>query len=469
MKTITCYLRRLPVIWKLMIGATLLMFLLFATYNFAQYLVLKQWMMHQERDTLHTMMSQVQVFLKDKTDSAESLKLPETQSYMRDILGKDQMMRMIDEKGKELLLAAKNFDPAWIAPVQARSDFLEDAWHGEDHILIYRSPFALGTERGTIEIATNLETFDHFNDTLLWVMVIGGFLAVCISALSGWAIANQFLRPVKALAGAIQNVKQKGLQERVTNIKNGDEISELARLFNELMDQLETSFRQQKQFVDDASHELRTPITILEGHLNLLHRWGKNDPAVLDESLTASLQEVRRLKGLVQGLLALTRAESSQSSDHVEFIRIAPFLAQIKIRAETLYPEFTFKLSLEQQDSVVKMNPLHLEQIVFIVIENAVKYSGENKLVHIAYRTIHHEVQISVQDHGIGIPEAELPNVFNRFYRVDKARNREIEGTGLGLSIAKNLIQRYQGQISMTSVENEGTRVILTLPAVSQT
>jgi signal transduction histidine kinase len=134
---------------------------------------------------------------------------------------------------------------------------------------------------------------------------------------------------------------------------------------------------------------------------------------------------------------------------------------------ETLYPEFTFELSLKQKGCMVKISPLHLEQIVFIVIDNAVKYSGESKLITITSQARQNDVCISVQDHGIGIPSAELQYVFNRFYRVDKARNREIEGTGLGLSIAKNLIQHYQGDITMTSVENEGTEVTLTLPAVS--
>ncbi|HEY4391335.1 MAG TPA: HAMP domain-containing protein, partial [Paenibacillus sp.] len=299
MKRITYWVKRLPVIWKLMIGASLLIFLLFTTYNFAQYLVLKQWMMKQEQDVLHTMMSQVQTYLQDKTESAESVKLPETNSYMKNLLGKNQMIRIMDHKGNELLLVTNNFDPRWITPSQSTGEYLQNVRRDEDQLLVYRSPFALEAGQGTIEIATGLETFSHFNDTLLWVMVVGGILAVCISALAGWAIAKQFLRPVRALAGTIQNVKQKGLHERVTNIENGDEISELARLFNELMDQLEESFRQQKQFVDDASHELRTPITILEGHINLLHRWGKEDHAILEESLTASLQEVRRLKGLV--------------------------------------------------------------------------------------------------------------------------------------------------------------------------
>ncbi|WP_433614617.1 HAMP domain-containing sensor histidine kinase [Paenibacillus cellulositrophicus] len=467
MRRITDWLKRLPVIWKLMIGATLLIFLLFATYNFAQYLVLKHWMLKQERDALHVMMSQVQGYLQEQQATKESLESPEASSFIRNILGKNQMIRLIDDKGANLLLVTNHFNPKWITPLPSTTSSLQDAWHGEDHILIYRTPFAIKNESGTVEMATNLETFDHFNATLLWVMVIGGFLAVCISAASGWAIAKQFLRPVKALAVTIQNVKQNGLQERVGNIGNGDELSQLASLFNELMDQLEVSFRQQKQFVDDASHELRTPITILEGHLNMLNRWGKKDPAILEESLNASLQEVRRLKGLVQGLLALSRSDSATLTDQIERIRIEPFMAQTIQRMEDLYPEFAFRMKAEGTGKMVRINPLHLEQMLLIVIENAVKYSPEHKEIDIRCYEENKRVCISIQDYGIGIPTAEIQHVFDRFYRVDRARSREIGGTGLGLAIAKNLISHYQGEIDMTSVEDEGTRVTLSFPAVS--
>ncbi|MCJ8014903.1 HAMP domain-containing histidine kinase [Paenibacillus sp. KQZ6P-2] len=465
-KRIKDLLRRLPVIWKLMLGAALLIFLVFATYNFAQYLVLKNWMMNQEQDTLHTMMSQVEVYVKDNTSSAADFELPETKSFMRNILGKNQMIRIIDQDGTELLTDSNRFNSNWIAPVQVSSAQMQDVrLDADDHILVYRTPFTSGNVHGTIEIASNLETFDHFNKTLLLVMVIGGMLAVGISVLSGWAIAKQFLRPVKALASTIQNVKEKGLQERVANIENGDEFSELARLFNELMDQLEISFRQQKQFVDDASHELRTPITILEGHLNLLNRWGKEDPVVLEESLDASLQEVRRLKRLVQELLTLTRTESQTMSEHVNYIHIEPYLTETVKRMETLHPEFTFNINVEKSNYAVKLNPLHLEQIMLILIENAVKYSDKDKQVEITSHVKNGQLSISVQDHGIGVPSEELQYVFDRFYRVDKARNREIGGTGLGLSIARNIVLHYNGEINMTSVEDEGTRVTLTFPA----
>ena len=134
-------------------------------------------------------------------------------------------------------------------------------------------------------------------------------------------------------------------------------------------------------------------------------------------------------------------------------------------RFEVLYPEFEFVERTETiRDVMLLMNPLHLEQMLMIILDNAVKYSSLTKRIVIEGIRLKNDVQIIVQDHGIGIPEADLPFVFDRFYRVDKARNREIAGTGLGLAIAKQLVLNYQGSLTISSVESQGTRVQLTFP-----
>ena len=309
-----------------MLGAALLIFLLFASYNFAQYLVLKQWMMKQEEDQIQVNMVQLQDYFQDKLAATNDLQIADSQLYIEKMTGKNQLVRILDKEGKPLITVANHFGVNWVVPKSVVIPELYDTTHKEDHILIYRSPLVTGKFVGTIELASNLETFDHFSETLLWVMLIGGILAVFISGISGLAISRQFMRPIRALASTIRSVKEKGLSERVTDIQNGDELSSLAKLFNELMNQLEFSFLQQKQFVEDASHELRTPITIVEGHLSLLNRWGKSDPAVLDESLEASLQEVRRLKKLVQELLTLTKVEANLLSDSNTLLQLEPVI-----------------------------------------------------------------------------------------------------------------------------------------------
>lgn len=459
-------IQSLPIKWKLMLGAALLIFMLFASYNFAQYLVLKQWMMKQEEDKIQVNMVQFQDYFQDKLAASSDFPIADSQLYIEKMSGKNQLVRILDKEGKPLVAVANHFVTNWVIPKSVVIPELYDTTtHKEDHILIYRSPLVAGSFVGTIELASNLETFDHFSETLLWVMLIGGILAVFISAISGLAISRQFMRPIRALASTIRSVKEKGLSERVTDIQNGDELSSLAKLFNELMNQLEYSFLQQKQFVEDASHELRTPITIVEGHLSLLNRWGKSDPAVLDESLEASLQEVRRLKKLVQELLTLTKVEANLVSDSIIPIQLEPLIEETLKRFEVMHAEFEFIANTETiRDVMLLMNPLHVEQMLMIILDNAVKYTSLKKQIVIEGVRLKNEVQIIVQDHGMGIPEADLPFVFDRFYRVDKARNREIAGTGLGLAIAKQLVLNYQGSLAISSVEGEGTCVQLTFP-----
>ncbi|CAN7233932.1 HAMP domain-containing histidine kinase [Paenibacillus sp. LjRoot153] len=464
-RRLTGSIQSLPIKWKLMLGAALLIFLLFASYNFAQYLVLKQWMMKQEEDKIQVNMVQFQDYFQDKLASTNDLQIADSQLYVEKLTGKNQLVRILDKEGKPLVSVSNHFGVSWVVPKPVVIPELYDMTHKEEHILIYRSPLVSGNFVGTIELASNLETFDHFSETLLWVMLIGGILAIFISGISGLAISRQFMRPIRALASTIRSVKEKGLSERVTDIQNGDELSSLAKLFNELMSQLEFSFLQQKQFVEDASHELRTPITIVEGHLSLLNRWGKSDPAVLDESLEASLQEVRRLKKLVQELLTLTKVEANLLSESTTSIQVEPVIHETIKRFEVLNPEFEFVENTKNiSDVMLLMNSLHLEQMLMIILDNAVKYSSITKKIVIEGNISFNEVQINVQDHGIGIPEADLPFVFDRFYRVDKARNREIAGTGLGLAIAKQLVLNYQGNLTISSRESEGTRVQLTFP-----
>ncbi|MZQ85377.1 HAMP domain-containing protein [Paenibacillus sp. 5J-6] len=458
-------LRRLPIKWKLMLGATALIFLIFSSYNLSQYVVLKQWMMKQEKDQIQVNMIQLEDYFHEKLNRAETLQMTDSRSYLEKIIGKNQLIRIIDKEGTAQLTVTNHFNESWVSPKPIHSPELFDITYQQEHILIYRSPLITSGFVGTIELASNLETFDHFSQTILWVMLIGGVLAIFISGIGGLAIARQFMHPIRTLASTMLSVKENGLKERVVQIENGDELSSLAKLFNELMNQLEASFRQQKQFVEDASHELRTPITILEGHLSLLDRWGKSDPVVLDESLSASLQETRRLKGIVQELLTLTKAESQFSYENRDPILLEPIIHETIKRLELLHPDFAFKVNLEKIKGVfLSINPLHVEQILLIVLDNAVKYTTDDKRINIEGIRLENEVQITIMDYGIGIPQEELTYIFDRFYRVDKARSRELAGTGLGLSIAKRLMNNHQGEITVSSQEKVGTKVSLRFP-----
>ncbi len=265
------------------------------------------------------------------------------------------------------------------------------------------------------------------------------------------------------MTDTMTRIRKKGLhEERVQVSDNNDELSNLGRVFNGLIDQLERSFLQQKQFVEDASHELRTPISIIEGHISLLNRWGKHDPAILDESLSVSVQELERLKGIVNDLLELTRAESGTSEQNVPAIDIRHTVQYTLTNFAMLHPDMIFREELTPLEKVqIHITPQHLEQLLLIVLDNAVKYSGSSKEILVTGTLERNEVYIHITDYGIGIPAEDLPYLFDRFYRVDKARSREQGGTGLGLAIAKQLVKRYNGDIRVSSIEHIGATVTL--------
>ena len=301
-------------------------------------------------------------------------------------------------------------------------------------------------------------------DHLSVVMSIFGVAAILLSALSGFFLAKQLLRPIRDLSAAMKKIKENGFQERMEGYKQKDELTDPSNLFNDMMDEIEQSFIQQKQFVEDASHELRTPVSVLEGHLSLLNRWGKKDPTILEESLQASLQEVTRLKKLMVDLLELTKAENLKGPFLLEGIYIEPVLEQAVKNIELLHPDFQIELIIEKLLKPVRITEQHLQQILIILLDNAVKYSGMNKKIVIEANSFVQETIITVEDFGVGIPIQNVEDIFNRFYRVDKARSSETRGTGLGLSIAKRLIEKYKGNITVESVDKKGTKVKVVFP-----
>jgi two-component system sensor histidine kinase ArlS len=456
--------RKLPIKWKLTIWSSALLCILFVSYNILQYVVMERWSINYEKQNSKYQLIELEAFFKEKSIRTPS-ELKSYAQYFATINEKNQLIRILDDKGKPVLIVSHSVPSNWVKPKQVASLQYEIAYHHQDRLLILRSPMT--TFAGTIEIVRNMEMFDDFQDTFFFVMVATGIGAIILSFLGGAIIAKQLLVNVQAMTNTVKRIKKNGLNERVPVNDTNDELAQLGKLFNDLMDDLEQSFLQQKQFVEDASHELRTPLTIIKGHLTMLNRWGKNDPNVLNKSLQSSLKEVERLNQLVHELLELSRAESeSPDMTEWEIVDVGTVINQVIRNFENAYTDYTFR-KIRSESLYINMVARHLEQVLVILLDNAVKYSKENqKEVHISTYRVQNVAKIEVKDFGIGIPQEEIPYVFHRFYRVDKARSRKQGGNGLGLAIAKRLVEKYGGTISIESKEGQGTTVILTFPAV---
>ena len=319
---------------------------------------------------------------------------------------------------------------------------------------------------GYLAITNRLDNLKQLKDELNQLALSILFVSAIIAIILGYLLSNQMTKPIKKIQEIISSISEENIStKRIKVSEKNDEFAIVSEHFNELLDKISFYIEQQKHFVEDVSHVLRTPVAIVEGHLKLLNRWGKDDPEVLEESLQASLVELQRMKTLVQEMLDLSRAPQVKEQYKDATTNVTEVAKQVVHNFRVLYPEFTFTFDDDlKRDLWIPIYLNHLEQVVIILMDNAVKYSLDRKEIILSLSKGEEHVEIAVQDFGMGITEEDRKKVFSRFYRVDKARSRERGGNGLGLSIAKELIESYDGEISVTTLLNHGSIFKITLP-----
>lgn len=312
---------------------------------------------------------------------------------------------------------------------------------------------------GYVQVIQTLEGYHEVTDDMVNSILIIGGIALVFSAVIGWLLINSFVKPITDLTRAMESI-QENLESdvRLDEGTKDNEFSKLARTYNEMVNLVQTNIKNQTEFVEDVSHELRTPVAVVEGHLKMLNRWGKDDPQILEESIDASLQETKRMKALVQEMLDLSRAQEIDVYFKNETTNIVALINQLVTNFKMLYPNFIFTIDDDiGEDLDVTMYRNHLEQVFVNILDNAVKYSTDREEVHVSMAIQNNEVHVAVQDFGSGLSEADVSKIFNRFYRVDKARSREKGGTGLGLPIVKELVEGYGGRVSVDSILDHGS------------
>lgn len=312
---------------------------------------------------------------------------------------------------------------------------------------------------GYVQTFYELTAFNQFRNRLMTILIILEGVSLIFSTVLGFLLASYYLKPLRLLRDTMEQIRKKPQDDiYMPELETNDELADLAEIFNEMLDRMRSYTELQEQFVQDVSHELRTPVAVIEGHLKLLNRWGKDDPEILAESLEASIQEVTRMKTLVQEMLDLTRAEQVDVHHGHERTNAKSVVNQIVNNFRMIHPDFVFTLDDDlYTEKIVKIYRNHFEQLLIIIMDNAVKYSTDRKEVHVSISSNLKELEIAIQDFGEGIPEEDVAKIFNRFYRVDKARARTTGSNGLGLSIAKKLIDSYKGRLYAESQLGVGT------------
>lgn len=434
--------------------STVMMLILLILSNLGIYFTFDRTQHKTEYSQLLGSAKELTVALSKMTDEEEA------EIILRAYVPPNGALRVVDENGDDVLTvqSMEGLDKKFPVPKK-----------GEDYTLI---PYD-GYEALSISIPTiwptgevvNLEVTQVLTDLkanlrLLKMVMIGitlfAMIPIIISSITLGRIVTQ---PIEKLIQAMTDSRRSGTFQQIAVPEHGkDELAQMGQTFNELMIQLEQNYRKQEKFVSDASHELKTPITVIESYARLLERRGMDKPELTEEALSAIRSETKRMKEMVEQMLDLARNNEPAAYVFEETdVRLV-----IGDAARMITSAYGRAVRIKGPDQLnVSTDGTHLKQLLIILLDNARKYSERE--IDVEMEEQNEYVRICIRDYGKGIPEKDIPFLFDRFYRVDEDRNRKTGGTGLGLAIANEIAIGLGMKLDIESEEGEGTQVTVWL------
>ena len=303
----------------------------------------------------------------------------------------------------------------------------------------------------------------HLRQWLRFLLVVLPIVAAL--ALGGGSfLVKRALLPVDKIAASAERISSQNLSERLPVARTGDELERLSIALNHMVQRLDEAFQYSRRFMADASHELRTPLTVLRGELESFIQ----EPTLAPEGrerLGSALEEVERLAGIVEGLFAISRLDAGEAAAEWVKLDLARLTAATADQMSLLAEDKNIQVTCAAAEPVwVEGDQARLKQVVVNLLDNAIKYTLQGGAVALTVSANHSKAVLEVADNGIGIPAEALPRVFDRFFRVDKARSRELGGAGLGLSIVKSICTAHHGRVEASSLPGQGSRFRVELP-----
>jgi heavy metal sensor kinase len=315
-----------------------------------------------------------------------------------------------------------------------------------------------------MQVGASLEpvqlALQHFIRLAFWLVPFG----VLVAAAAGWFMTGRTLSPIKSITRAAQAIEVSQLNRRLPILGTGDEIDELAATFNQAFSRLEKAVGEMKQFTASMAHELRTPLTALRGEaeLALLHSRSIDD---CKSTLANQIEQFDKLNNVIHQLLTLAQAESGELQMARDDIDVTSLLQELVDTFSLVASEKGVSLELASiPDLTLTGDRQWLERAMINLIDNAIKYTPAKGRVSVSGRREGGEIVLEVADNGRGISQEALPRIFERFYRADPSRSKEIEGVGLGLSLVKWIVEQHRGTINVESRTDQGTRFSILFP-----
>jgi two-component system, OmpR family, sensor histidine kinase ArlS len=378
-------------------------------------------------------------------------------SYIRIMQPKN---KVVGEVMNDSLLS-KKIKAKYVDTKQAQTHLISVGFK-EEEVLIVRVPIISGNQiNRSLEIGERLTGLEERKELLRVILGSATMLAAILSLFGGRWLANMIIRPISHMINTMEEIEKSGVPKTITiQSKAKDELHTMTRTFNRMIQRLQESMEKQKQFVSDASHELKTPLTVIMSYANFLRRHGIENKEMTDEAVEAIYSEATRIQKMTETFLDLANLEKEDVLE-IKEVNLVSLSQNILKQLKVVYRR-EISLHYEKDPIIIRADELKIKQVIIILLDNAMKYSKDK--IDVFLEKNEQDVIIRVKDYGIGIPQDEIINIFERFYRVDKARSRETGGTGLGLHIAKTIMKLHKGEIKMTSNDGVGTEAVLIFP-----
>jgi heavy metal sensor kinase len=362
----------------------------------------------------------------------------------------------------------RKFDPTTVPPAAgpargetARQVPLPD---GRKMLLAAREVQAPGGARYLVETGALMDEVQaHLRRWLMFLLVVLP-VVTALAVGGGSLLVKRALSPVDRIAASAERISSHNLSERLPVSQTGDELERLSVALNHMIQRLDEALQYSLRFMADASHELRTPLTVLRGELESVIE----EPALAPEwreRLGSALEEVERLASIVEGLFAISRLDAGEAAAEWMRLDLARLTAATADQMSLLAEDKNIHVTCAAAEPVwVEGDQARLKQVVVNLLDNAIKYTLQGGVVALTVSAVNSHAVLEVADNGVGIPTEALPRVFDRFFRVDKARSRELGGAGLGLSIVKSICTAHHGRVEASSLPGQGTRLRVELP-----
>ncbi|NOV03867.1 HAMP domain-containing sensor histidine kinase [Paenibacillus planticolens] len=419
----------------------------------------------EKEEEIATLESAANIILEN-TSPTELLQEGNTR-ILRKYLPDHTMIRTLDRSSEVINLASHTFEFFVVPPKHTDSPESYSQEVNHETILIVRTPIRQGANiLGTLELVSEASELKENLYRLVSIMCVVTLTAMLISISASFLLSKLIFMPLSRMVQTLKEIQTNlQIKKLPLNHKSKDELYQLSETFNHLMERVETSMQKQRQFISDASHEFKTSLTILEGYTSLIRRWGFEEIDLHKEALTAIHEECIRMKHVTYQLLELADLEHEGQLTMSRFDLAALCKESIHLLQPLSSKEIRFISS--EHHLIIEADKMKMKQVILIILDNAMKYGKQ--LIEVYLTKTDSSISIRIKDDGIGIPPEELPFVFERFYRVDRSRNRQTGGSGLGLSIAKRLVNQHQGTIEIHSELEKGTEVIISYPEMIST